>query len=110
MQLITNTLVALMMPLVDYFIMGEAVGIVATLFVSFYYSRRQMKKLPIDIETKIHDMDEKYMDLHEWMLKGRNFGVTVNVHRIDQVYTLFPFLPELITKRSYEYIHRTFLF
>ena len=28
--------------LVDYFIMGEAIGIVATLVVSFYYSRKQM--------------------------------------------------------------------
>jgi hypothetical protein len=25
--------------IVDYFVMGEAVGIVATLFVSFFYSR-----------------------------------------------------------------------
>jgi len=31
--------------LVDYFIMGEAIGIVATLVVSFYYSRKQMQKL-----------------------------------------------------------------
>jgi hypothetical protein len=31
------------MAIVDYFVMGEAVGIVATLFVSFYYSRKQMK-------------------------------------------------------------------
>jgi hypothetical protein len=28
--------------LVDYFVMREAIGIVATLFVSFYYSRKQM--------------------------------------------------------------------
>jgi hypothetical protein len=39
--------------LVDYFIMGEAIGIVATLFVAFYYSRKQMQKLSIDIETKV---------------------------------------------------------
>jgi hypothetical protein len=26
--------------LVDYFVMGEAAGIVATLLVSFYYSRK----------------------------------------------------------------------
>jgi len=52
------------MVIVDYFIMGEAVGIVATLFVSFYYSRKQMKKLSIDIETKIlNDMDEKIHEL-----------------------------------------------
>ena len=52
------------MAIVDYFVMGEAVGIVATLFVSFYYSRKQMKKLSIDIETKIlNDMDEKIHEL-----------------------------------------------
>jgi hypothetical protein len=66
MQLITNLLVGLGMvelALVDYFVMGEAIGIVATLVVSFYYSRKQMQKLSIDIETKIlNDMDER---LHE---------------------------------------------
>ena len=63
--LITNLPVVLRMAIVDYyFIMGEAVGIVATLFVSFYYSRKQMKKLSIDIETKIlNDMDEKIHEL-----------------------------------------------
>jgi hypothetical protein len=30
-------------PLVDYFVMGEAIGIVAALFVSFYYSRKQFE-------------------------------------------------------------------
>ena len=51
MQLITNMLAGLGMAelaLVDYFVMGEAIGIVATLFVSFYYSRKQMQKLSID--------------------------------------------------------------
>ena len=63
MQLITNLLVILSMAelaLVDYFVMGEAIGIVATLFVSFYFSRKQMQKLSIDIETKVlSDLDEK---------------------------------------------------
>jgi hypothetical protein len=44
--------------------MGEAVGIVATLFVSFFYSRKQMQKLSVDIETKVlSDLDEKITDL-----------------------------------------------
>ena len=50
--------------LVDYFVMGEAIGIVATLFVSFYFSRKQMQKLSTDIETKVlSDLDEKIHDL-----------------------------------------------
>ena len=67
MQLITNMLVRLGMAelaLVDYFVIAEAIGIVATLFVSFYYSRKQMRKLSIDIETKIlNDMDERIHEL-----------------------------------------------
>ena len=50
--------------LVDYFIMGEAIGIVATLLVSFYYSRKQMQKLSTDIETKVlSDLDDKSNEL-----------------------------------------------
>jgi len=56
--------------LVDYFVMGEAVGIVATLFVSFFYSRRQMQKLSVDIETKVlNDLDEKIHDLTKIAVK-----------------------------------------
>ena len=50
--------------LVDYFVMGEAIGIVATLLVSFYYSRKQMQKLSTDIETKVlSDLDDKSTEL-----------------------------------------------
>src|SRR5919206_209165 len=50
--------------LVDYFIMGEAVGIVATFVAAFYYSRKQMQKLSTDIETKVlSDLDDKMNDL-----------------------------------------------
>src|ERR671931_990223 len=50
--------------LVDYFVMGEAVGIVATFVAAFYYSRKQMQKLSVDIETKVlSDLDDKINDL-----------------------------------------------
>jgi len=50
--------------LVDYFVMGEAVGIVATFVMAFYYSRKQMQKLSVDIGTKVlSDLDEKMNDL-----------------------------------------------
>jgi hypothetical protein len=59
--------------LVDYFVMGEAIGIVATLFVSFYFSRKQMQKLSIDIETKVlSDLDEKITALLRWQLKSHS--------------------------------------
>jgi hypothetical protein len=52
--------------LVDYFVIGEAVGIVATLYVAVYYSGKQMKSLSVDIQTKVLDgLGEKYLKLVE---------------------------------------------
>jgi hypothetical protein len=44
----------------EYFGMAEALGIIATLFVILYFSRKQMHALSVDIETKIlNDLDER---------------------------------------------------
>ena len=49
---------------VEYFGIGEAIGIIATLFVVLYFSRKQMQELSVDIETKIlSDLDDKVNDL-----------------------------------------------
>ena len=49
--------------LVEYFSMAEALGIIATMLIVLYFSRKQMQTLSVDIETKIlNDLDEK---LHE---------------------------------------------
>ncbi len=46
--------------------MGEALGIIATLFVILYFSRKQMKELSVDIETKIlNDLDDKLHGIAE---------------------------------------------
>ena len=48
----------------EYFSMAEALGIIATLFVILYFSRKQMQAVSADIETKIlNDMDERIHDL-----------------------------------------------
>lgn len=39
--------------LAEYFGMGEALGIIGTLFVILYFSRKQTQKLSVDIETKV---------------------------------------------------------
>jgi hypothetical protein len=50
--------------LAEYFGMGEAIGIIATLFVILYFSRRQMQTLSVDIETKVlNDLDERMHEL-----------------------------------------------
>ena len=69
MQLITNLLVILRMAefgLVEYFGIGEALGIISTLFVVFYYSRKQARELSVDIETKVvNDLDDKLHGIAE---------------------------------------------
>ena len=48
----------------EYFSMAEALGIIATLFVILYFSRKQTQSLSVDIETKVlSDLDEK---IHEF--------------------------------------------
>ncbi len=45
--------------LVEYFSMAEALGIIATMLIVLYFSRKQTQALSLDIETKIlNDMDE----------------------------------------------------
>jgi hypothetical protein len=47
----------------EYFGMAEAIGIIVTMFVVLYFSRKQMQSLSVDIETKIlSDLDER---MHE---------------------------------------------
>src|ERR671931_2051106 len=71
--------------LLDYFVMGEAVGIVATFVVAFYFSRKQMQKLSIDIETKVlSDLDEKIHDLtHMAVEKPQLIRIVSNVNESE---------------------------
>src|SRR5215213_3840284 len=44
----------------EYFDIGEAFGIIGTMFIVLYFSRKQMQSLSVDIETKVlSDLDEK---------------------------------------------------
>ena len=46
--------------LVEIFSMGEAVALIATLFVILYFSRKQTQSLSVDIETKVlNDLGER---------------------------------------------------
>ena len=44
----------------EYSGIGEAFGIIGTMFIVLYFSRRQIQSLSVDIETKVlSDLDEK---------------------------------------------------
>jgi hypothetical protein len=47
----------------------EALGIIGTLFVLFFFSRKEMRSLSIDIETKVlNDLDEKIHGMAEMLV------------------------------------------
>ena len=49
---------------------GEAIGIIATLFVILYFSRKQMQSLSVDIQTKVlNDLDEKVRKMAEIIIE-----------------------------------------
>lgn len=52
--------------LAEIFGMGEAIGIIGTLFVILYFSRKQTQSLSVDIETKVlNDLAERMHALHQ---------------------------------------------
>lgn len=53
----------------QYFGMGEAIGIIATMFVVLYFSRKQMQALSVDIETKVlSDLDLRLREITHLMI------------------------------------------
>src|ERR671931_384332 len=69
----------------EYFSMAEALGIIATLFVILYFSRKQMQSLSGDIETKVlSDLDEKIHNLTQMAVeKPQLIRIVSNVNESD---------------------------
>jgi hypothetical protein len=54
----------------EYFDIGAALGIIGTMFVVLYYSRKQAQGLSADIEAKIlNDLDEKVRKMSEIIIE-----------------------------------------
>jgi hypothetical protein len=59
--------------IVEYFGMAEALGIIGTMFVVLYFSRKQTQTLSMDIETKIlKTLTKEYMELPRWESINQN--------------------------------------
>lgn len=53
------------LPVSELISLAEALGIIGTLFVIFFFSMKKMRSLSVDIETKVlNDLDEK---IQEWL-------------------------------------------
>ena len=57
------------LPAPELISLAEAVAIIATLFVIFFFSRKEMRHLSVDIETKVlNDLDEKIHAMGQMMV------------------------------------------
>jgi hypothetical protein len=64
-------------PVSELISLAEALGTVGTLFVIFFFSRKEMRSLSIDIETKaLNDLDEKiYVLPRVQRITGDEYGL-----------------------------------
>jgi hypothetical protein len=54
----------------EYFGMAEALGIIGTMFIVLYFSRKQMQSLSVDVQTKVlNDLDEKVRKMAEIIIE-----------------------------------------
>ncbi len=57
------------LPISEIISLAEALGIISTLVVIFYFSRQEMKSISVDIETKVlNDLDEKIHGMAEMLV------------------------------------------
>jgi hypothetical protein len=72
-------------PVSELISLAEAIGIIATLFVIFYFSRKEMRNLSVDIETKVlNDLDEKIHAMGEMMVHRPDLVKVLNKNQKDQ--------------------------
>src|SRR5215208_2015142 len=54
----------------EYFSIAEALGIIGTMFVVLYFSRKHMQRLTEDVQTKVlNDLDEKVRKMAEIIIE-----------------------------------------
>ena len=63
----------------DVLSITQTIGIIGTLLLALYFSRRQIKDLSVDIETKVlSDLDEKMHRLEEHLLERPELARVIN--------------------------------
>ena len=68
----------------EYFVMTEALGIIATTFIVLYFNRKQMQAKSIVIETKVlNDLDEKMHGLTQIMIERPKIMKVVSNVKLD---------------------------
>jgi hypothetical protein len=88
----------------EYFGIGEALGIIGTLFVVLYFSRKQMQSLSVDIETKVlNDLDEKIHRMAEMLVSKPDLIKLLEKNRTSQPQEEFVFAYYILYMCSYAF-------
>jgi hypothetical protein len=78
------------LPVSELISLAEALGIIGTLFVIFFFSRKEMRSLSVDIETKVlNDLDEKIHGMAEMLVHRPELVKLLNKNQSNQT-------PELV--------------
>jgi hypothetical protein len=73
------------LPVSELISLAEAVGIIGTLFVIFFFSRKEMRSLSVDIETKVlNDLDEKIHGMAEMLVHRPELVKLLNKNQPNQ--------------------------
>jgi hypothetical protein len=68
--------------LAEYFNMRGAIGIIATLFVILYFSRKQMRSLSVDTQTRaLNDLHEKFHRMTEISVADPSVHKIIDAHK-----------------------------
>ena len=89
-------------PFSELISLAEAAGIIATLFVIFYFSRREMRNVSIDIETKVlNDLDEKIHAMGEMMVHKPELIKLINKYKLTSHQKLYVHTTYCICARTH---------
>jgi CO dehydrogenase/acetyl-CoA synthase alpha subunit len=73
------------LPVAELKSLSEAIAIIATLFVIFYFSRKEMRNVSIDIEIKVlNDLDEKIHAMGEMIVHRPELIKLLNKKQTNQ--------------------------
>jgi hypothetical protein len=63
----------------DMLSIAQTIGIIGTLLITLYFSKREVRGLSVDIEIKVlSDLDEKMHRLEEHLLEHPELGRVIN--------------------------------
>ncbi|MFY9795772.1 MAG: hypothetical protein WAK17_15765 [Candidatus Nitrosopolaris sp.] len=74
----------------DVLSITQTIGIIGTLLLALYFSRREIRELSVDVETKVlSDLDEKIHRLEEHLLERPEISrIIYNVQSLSADLTL----------------------